>query len=269
MLILSIRTLDKKQKEKENFDIAGTVFSILGIFAFVYAINGANSPILWLIISIILLITFVFIEYKSNVPIMPLELFKDKTRVGAYIVRTIYMCAMLGFWFYLSECLQKVFHYSPIMTGIAFFPMTISMFISAIYVPNLISRYGNKKILLLGNFFLIAGFIWTLFITENSEFFIGIALPLILLGFGQGLSMSPLTNLGIHNTKSEIAGSASGLVNVAHQIGGSIGLSIMVASNKEIISMIVGFHRAMKIGLLFTIGMLLIGLLLFKNYKGE
>lgn len=269
MLILSIRTLDKKQKEKENFDIAGIVFSILGIFAFVYAINGANSPILWLIISIILLITFVFIEYKSNVPIMPLELFKDKTRVGAYIVRTIYMCAMLGFWFYLSECLQKVFHYSPIMTGIAFFPMTISMFISAIYVPNLISRYGNKKILLLGNFFLIAGFIWTLFITENSEFFIGIALSLILLGFGQGISMSPLTNLGIHNTKSEIAGSASGLVNVAHQIGGSIGLSIMVASNKEIISMIVGFHRAMKIGLLFTIGMLLIGLLLFKNYKGE
>lgn len=269
MLILSIRTLDKKQKEKENFDIAGIVFSILGIFAFVYAINGANSPILWLIISIILLITFVFIEYKSNVPIMPLELFKDKTRVGAYIVRTIYMCAMLGFWFYLSECLQKVFHYSPIMTGIAFFPMTISMFISAIYVPNLISRYGNKKILLLGNFFLIAGFIWTLFITENSEFFIGRALSLILLGFGQGISMSPLTNLGIHNTKSEIAGSASGLVNVAHQIGGSIGLSIMVASNKEIISMIVGFHRAMKIGLLFTIGMLLIGLLLFKNYKGE
>ena len=81
--------------------------------------------------------------------------------------------------------------------------------------------------------------------------------------------MSPLTNLGIHNTKSEIAGSASGLVNVAHQIGGSIGLSIMVASNKEITSMIVGFHRAMIIGLLFTIGMLLIGLLFFRNYKGE
>ena len=269
MLILSIRTLDNKQKEKENFDTIGTVFSILGIFAFVYAINGANLPILWLIVSVILLVLFVFIEYKSKVPIMPLELFKDKTRVGAYIVRTIYMCAMLGFWFYLSECLQKVFHYSPIMTGISFFPMTISMFISAVYVPNLINRCGNKKILLWGNVFLIAGFIWTLFITENSKYLIGIALPLVLLGFGQGFSMSPLTNLGIHNTKFEIAGSASGLVNVAHQIGGSIGLSIMVASNKEITSMMAGFHRAMIIGLLFTIGMLLIGLLFFKNYKGE
>lgn len=269
MLILSIRTLDKKQTEKGHFDIAGTVFSILGIFAFVYAINGANLPILWIIVSAVLLVIFVFIEHKSEVPIMPLELFKDKTRVGAYIVRTIYMCAMLGFWFYLSECLQKVFQYSPIMTGIAFFPMTISMFVSAVYVPNLISRYGNKKILLLGNFFLISGFIWALFITENSEYLIGIALPLILLGFGQGFSMSPLTNLGIHNTKSEISGSASGLVNVAHQIGGSIGLSIMVAYNREITSMIVGFHRAMIIGLIFVIIMLFIGLIFFRNYKGE
>ena len=111
------------------------------------------------------------------------------------------------------------------------------------------------------------------FIYYRKQWVFEIALPLVLLGFGQGFSMSPLTNLGIHNTKSEIAGSASGLVNVVHQIGGSIGLSIMVASNKEITSMIVGFHRAMIIGLLFTIGMLLIGLLFFleiikENKKG-
>lgn len=269
MLVLSVKTLDKKEADKYSFDILGTLLSILAIFTFVYSINGAKNPILWFIISLVLLTAFVFVEYKSSIPIMPLELFRDKTRTGAYITRTLYMCAMLGFWFYLSECLQGVFHYSPILTGIAFFPMTISMFIAAVLVPNLINRYGNKTILFIGIFFLLAGFIWTLFITQNSTYFSGIAFPLILLGFGQGFSMSPLTNLGIHNTKSDISGSASGLVNVAHQIGGSIGLSVMVAYNGAITSRIIGFHRAMIVGLIFIIIMLLSAFIFFKNYKGE
>lgn len=268
MLLLSVRTLEKEQVKKGHFDMMGTLLSIVGIFTFVYAINGAKNSILWLVISGVLLSVFVWTEHKSNVPIMPLELFRDRIRAGAYIVRMLYMCAMLGFWFYLSECLQKVFHYSPILTGIAFFPMTISMFIAAVYVPALINRIGNKRVLFLGNLFLIAGFIWMLFVTQDSTYATGIAFPLILLGFGQGFAMSPLTNLGIYHTKTYIAGSASGLVNVAHQIGGSVGLSVMVAFNGTIISMIISFHRAMIIGLIFVLVMLLLTIIFFKNEKG-
>ena len=268
MLVLSIRTLEKEQTKNERFDVIGTVLSISGIFAFVYAINGAKNPALWLPFSIALLAAFVVAEQKSSVPIMPLRLFQNRIRTGAYLARTLYMCAMLGFWFYLSQCLQNVFQFSPILTGIAYFPMTISMFIAAVYVPSLIHRMGNKRVLFLGNLFLIAGFIWMLFVTQDSTYIGGIALPLVLLGFGQGFSMSPLTNFGIYHTQTDIAGSASGLVNVAHQVGGSIGLSAMVACSSQTVSMIEGFHRAMIIGLLFVFAMLVSAVIFFKNNKG-
>lgn len=267
MLVMSVKTLDDKEKEQGHFDISGTILSILGIFSFVYAINGAENLWLWLITALVLLTLFVIIEYKSSIPIMPLELFKNGIRSGAYIVRTLYMCAMLGFWFYLSECLQNVFGFSPILTGFAFFPMTISLFIAAVLVPNLIKHFGNKNVLFTGGFVLLVGFICTLFINQHSTFIGGVLFPLVLLGFGQGLAMSPLTNLGLYNTKQNISGAASGMVNVAHQVGGSIGLSVMVAFNGNTYSMIAGFHKAMLLGLIFIILMLIMSIIFFKNFK--
>lgn len=268
MLFLSITTLQYKKAEQSKFDILGIILSIAGIFSFVYAINGAANFSIWLLISVILLIGFVIVESKTSIPIMPLQLFQSKTRTCAYIARTLYMCAMLGFWFFISECLQNTFHFSPILTGVAFFPMTISMFIAAIIVPHLVNSLGNRKVLLIGVVFLLFGFILMLPINELSTYFSDIVLPLILLGFGQGFSMSPLTNLGIYNTKEEFSGAASGLVNVAHQVGGSVGLSIMVAFSKNS-SAISRFHTAMIIGLIFVIVMALVSFTFSNKFQLE
>jgi sugar phosphate permease len=51
---------------------------------------------------------------------------------------------------------------------------------------------------------------------------------MVLIGVGQGASLAPLTASGIAGVAAEDAGAASGLVNVAHQLGGSLGLGILV-----------------------------------------
>lgn len=121
MLFLSLRVLKDTHVEHFHFDLLGTVLSIVGIFALVYAINGAEQKIIWFGIALVFLIAFLFTENRSSVPVMPLELFRNRTRAGAYLVRTLYMCAMLGFWFFISEYLQRVLGYSPIQTGLSFF----------------------------------------------------------------------------------------------------------------------------------------------------
>ncbi|WP_213814586.1 hypothetical protein [Glaciihabitans sp. dw_435] len=52
---------------------------------------------------------------------------------------------------------------------------------------------------------------------------------MLLLGLGQGLGFAPLTAAGITAIEPRDAGAASGLVNVAHQLGGAVGVSIGVA----------------------------------------
>ena len=75
--------------------------------------------------------------------------------------------------------------------------------------------------------------------------------------------MSPLTSLGIQEATPEISGVASGLVNVSHFVGGSLGLSIMVSLGEYMPTMMSKFHLAMIIGFCFIACMALTGLLVF------
>jgi hypothetical protein len=56
----------------------------------------------------------------------------------------------------------------------------------------------------------------------------GIGVPLVLIGLGMGAAFTPLTTAGIHAVSNDDAGAASGLVNVAHQVGGAIGIAVLV-----------------------------------------
>lgn len=253
MFFLSLKYLENENIKKFKFDLSGTLFSVTGVFCILYAIDGATQIIKWLVGGIVLLVIFVINESKSPMPIMPLRLFAESDRRNAYIARTLLIAALMGYNFFISEWMQVEFHYTPLLTGCAFFPMTITTFIGAIKVPALICRYGNKRVLTFGFILLVLGFCCLLLSDKNSTYLYGIGIPMIFIGFGQGLAMSPLTNLGLINVEHKDAGAASGLVNISHQIGGALGLSTMVAASNGMDNISDRFHTGMIVALICII----------------
>ncbi len=249
MLFLSIRSLKGQEMNKAKFDVRGTLLSVAGVFCLLYAIDGATDMKTWFLAGIVLMILFVFAERKSDKPIMPLHLFRSTDRSCAYIVRALLIAALMGYNFFISEFMQEVFGFTPLMAGLAFLPMTVTTFIGAIKVPALVGRYGNKRVLVFGLSLLATGFCGLLLLSQESSYFIGVALPMLFIGFGQGFAMSPLTNLGISGVEHKDAGAASGLVNVAHQVGGAFGLSLMVAASDDLTDMVARCHIGMWIAL--------------------
>ena len=69
---------------------------------------------------------------------------------------------------------------------------------------------------------------WLSQLTADTPYLTGIALPMVILGIGAGAAFTPLTAAGVAGVAPEDAGAASGLVNVAHQLGGSLGLGVLV-----------------------------------------
>jgi hypothetical protein len=134
----------------------------------------------------------------------------------------------LGFWFFITQYLQGVSGFSPLAAGIAFLPMTIANFVVAVAVPQFTRRFGNGRLLAAGLAITLAGMAWLSRLSADAVYLTGIALPMVLIGAGQGASLGPLTASGIAGVRGEDAGAASGLVNVAHQLGGSLGLGILV-----------------------------------------
>ena len=70
---------------------------------------------------------------------------------------------------------------------------------------------------------------WLAQVDAASAYLAGVALPMVLIGAGQGLAFAPLTSFGIAGVRAEDAGAASGLVNTAHQLGMALGLALLVA----------------------------------------
>src|SRR5574344_105937 len=246
MLIISLRVLNTSEIKKTYFDLWGTVFSVVGVFSFVYAINGAKNPWIYMCIAAVCIAIFIRIEKKVIRPLLPLSLFSCGFRTRAYIARTLFAGAMMGFYFFISQDLQQVFHLTPLEVGFGFFPLTVFTFIGAMLVPNMVRRFSDKRVLFVGFVLLMIGFLQSV-LFASKIYWIDIALPMVFIGIGQGLATSPMTNLGIKDAPLQASGAASGVVNAAHQIGCSIGLSIMVAFNTGVNEIYLQCHNAMII----------------------
>ena len=176
----------------------------------------------------VLLFAFLRIELRVEQPITPLRLFADRTRSGAYVARLLTVAGMFSMFFFLTQFLQGVLGYSPLEAGVAFLPMTLVIFGLVRVVPRAVARIGDMPVLVGGLALALGGMAWLSQVTPETTYFPGIALPLLMMGFGMGSAFTPLTSAGVAGVGQADAGAASGLVNVAHQVGGAIGISVLV-----------------------------------------
>src|SRR4051794_2801960 len=232
---LAPRYLPETERRSGRFDLAGAVTSTLGMTALVYGFVRAASSgwgdletVASFTAAITLLAAFVANEVRAEQPITPLRLFSSRERSGAYVARMLVVGAMFSTFFFLTQYLQGVHGYNPLQAGVAFLPMTLVMFAVARRVPALIERIGATNALTGGLVVALVGLAWLGRLSAGTAFFPGIALPLVLMGAGMGIALAPLTAAGMAGVGTADAGAASGLVNVAHQLGGSLGLGILV-----------------------------------------
>lgn len=127
----------------------------------------------------------------------------------------------------MPQALQRVFGISPLMAAIAFLPLTAIQFGVSLLVARLTFRFNNATVLIAGAIIDTFGLVLGTVIGIQQGYWLGVALPMVFIGIGQGLIMSPLTVAGVADASGDIAGAASGVVNTVHQIGGAVGLSIV------------------------------------------
>jgi EmrB/QacA subfamily drug resistance transporter len=236
MIVLAPRFLPESARSRGRFDLAGAVSATAGVGALVYGIihsagSGWDTPatVIPVLAGAILIAALVLAESRAADPVMPLRLFASRVRAGAYLTRMLYLGAMIGFFFYSTQYLQGVLGFSAFQAGVAFLPMTVVNFAAAMTIPRLTARLGQAVPLTAGVAATLAGMAWLAQVQVTSSYWTSVALPMILIGAGQGLAFAPLTSAGIAGIGASNAGAASGLVNTFHQVGMALGLSVLVA----------------------------------------
>ncbi len=231
---LAPRQLPETAPRPGRFDLAGALTSTFGMTAAVYGFVRAASDgwgdrftIASFAAGVGLLVAFVLTERRARQPITPLRLFASRERSGALVARVLVVSGMFSMFFFISQFLQGVHGYSALEAGMAFLPMTVAMFAMVRVLPRL-QRFDNARVLMGGLVVAFAGMAWMSRLTEDAQYLPHVVGPMLLLGVGMGIAFTPLTASAIAGVAPEDAGAASGLVNVAHQLGGSLGLGILV-----------------------------------------
>jgi EmrB/QacA subfamily drug resistance transporter len=239
MAILAPRYLPAPRPQRGRFDLTGALAATVGVGALVFGIiesgdRGWTDPVVAGALMVAVAVPGVLLvhERRAEQPIMPLRLFANRHRSGAYAARALYLGAMMGFFFFFTtQLMQDVLGFTAFQAGLGFLPMTAVNFAVATMLPRLARRYGEAPVLVAGVGLTLVGMAWLAQVDQSSSYVTGIALPMVLIGAGQGLAFALLTGFGLAGVRSEDAGAASGLVNTAHQLGMATGLAILVAAS--------------------------------------
>jgi len=174
-------------------------------------------------VAAVLLAMFLLTESRTAQPITPLRLFGSLSRSGSYLARLLLVAGMFGMFFFLTQFVQEILGFSPLVAGAAFLPMTLTVFAVSRLAPRLMPRFGATRLMLAGLLPVIAGMAWLAQVSAGTSYLGGILGPMLLLGTGMGVVFVPLTTVSLAGVAAADSGAASSMVNVMQQLGGALG----------------------------------------------
>ena len=178
----------------------------------------------------VLIAAFIFVESRVAHPLVPLRFFRSRNVAGAVLVRALFPVGMFGSFFLGALYLQRVLGYSPIGAGLAFMPMNICVALFSLLVTaRVVKRFGAKATLIPGLVLMTAGLLLLGQAPVNAVYAVSVLPALLVMGIGAGLIFMPSVLLAMSGVNGSDSGLASGVANVAIQMGAAVGVAVLAS----------------------------------------
>jgi hypothetical protein len=286
------RTGSHENRQHRHLDIFGAISITAGLMLLVYSLNIAQNigvrslqTLELLLLSAIVLAIFILIEYRSRSPLMPLGFLRRSSIFGANAVGLLQMAAFVGMVFILTNYLQQVRGYSALSAALVFLPGGIVVLVTSGFLSaRLVTHFGVKPILMSGIALQTVAYLLLAPISLTESYFGGLLIPMLLIGVGVGLGFTAINIAALTGTRRGEEGLASGLINTSRQIGGAIGLALLLtvanfesphlagqlAVQSSASAMVPGFGYAFLASALLTgIGIIITALFLHERHRSE
>ncbi len=234
--IVSLRLLvNHADPNRPRIDWLGVLTATTGLFALVYGFSRAETSswtdpvtIISLAASVVLLTAFVVIEQREREPLLPLHIVTDRARGGSYASIALAGAGVFGVFLFLTYYLQQDLGLSPLLTGVAFLPLTgVIVVVSTTAQTRLVPRIGPKPLMVAGMALGILGMVLFTGLQPGSTYVADVLPGLIIMGASLGAIFAPAFGTATLGVAPNEAGVASAMVNTAQQVGGSVGTALL------------------------------------------
>lgn len=199
----------------------------VGVAALLVLSRVAPSPHILLTFAICVASAAVFVaaQARGSHPMIPLDLFRSRAVSTALIVAGVTMAAFYGVVFLQSLYFQQERGASALETGLLFLPMTGLVALLNPLVARFAERFGRIVAIVSGQLLMAAGLASLCLLPGNAPTLL-VAFLMVPVGVGGSFTVPPIIALILDHVPAELAGTASGAVNTARQLGGSLGVAI-------------------------------------------
>ncbi len=235
--VIAALFLQERRNQEATFklDVTGAVLVTGGLTALIYGVVNtttsswtASSTLTWFLVAAIMLVAFLYWEARvASHPLVPFRIFRSRPLSVANVVMLLAGGAFFAMWYFLTYYFQNILGYDAVRAGFAFLPMAVGIIIGAQLSSRLLVKVGVRPLLLVGAVLATLGFYWLSLITPTSTYWGDILAPAFLCSFAMGLLFAPLATAATSKVDRADAGLASGILNTARQVGGSLALAIL------------------------------------------
>jgi EmrB/QacA subfamily drug resistance transporter len=236
LLALLPRAVEESRDEHaKRLDLPGAVLATSGLLALVYGIVqaeehgfGSGQTLAFIALAILLLAAFVAVERRSPEPLVRLSIFRMRSLSVANGVHLLANVGLFGPLLLISLYQQQVLGFDALQAGAGLLPLAVGVIATASIVPRLVERFGVKPILTVGLVVLVAGLLAFATLRADGSYLADVVPASLVCAGGLGLVMVPLTIAATANVAPEDSGLASGLFNTAQEVGGALGVALLL-----------------------------------------
>jgi EmrB/QacA subfamily drug resistance transporter len=228
---------DDRAQSKGQLDVAGAIIITLSLMLAIYGIVNGNeagwtSPRTFAFIGggAALFALFILVESRARAPLMPLGLFRFRNLSAASVIGALWSAAMFAWFFVSALYMQLVLGYSAMQVGLAFLPANLIMAAFSLGLSaRMVMRFGNRLPLAVGLALAAIGLMLFAFSPAEGGFLLHVLPAMTLLGVGCGMALNPILLVAMGEVEPSDSGLASGVVNTAFMMGGSLGLAVLAS----------------------------------------
>jgi EmrB/QacA subfamily drug resistance transporter len=216
-------------------NVAGATLATLALLLLVFTVVETEDAgwtstrsLLGFAVAAALGAAFAVSERRSASPLLPPALIRRRRAMSADAVVFIAAGGLLAMFFFQTLYLQRVLALSALETGLAFLPFSATMGIVSGAIGRLPQRVDTRLPIVAGLVLAAAG-LWMMSTLDPASRYAAEVLPaLAVVAAGLGMAFVPVMGLATGDAEERDGGLASGLMTSAQQIGGAIGIAVMI-----------------------------------------